>query len=135
MSISKQDREELVNYWLEKAEESIQSASSEIDNDRLSFAINRLYYALFYAMSAISTARGVSYSKHSGVRAALHRDFIKTGKIDKKIGRLYDELFNARHQADYTPLVEFDKEIVKEQYSEVLEAYKTMKIVSQKLLA
>lgn len=135
MSISKEHRYELVNYWLEKAEESIQSASSEIENDRLSFAINRLYYALFYSMSAILTAKGDSYSKHSGVRAALHRDFIKTGKIDKQIGRLYDELFNARHQADYTPLVEFDKEIVKEQYSDVIEAYKIMQLVAWKLIA
>ncbi len=135
MSISKEHRDELVNYWLEKAEESIQSASSEIGNDRLSFAINRLYYALFYSMSAILTAKGDSYSKHSGVRSALHRDFIKTGKIDKQVGRLYDELFNARHQADYTPLVEFDKEIVKEQYSDVKEAYKTMKVVAREILA
>lgn len=126
MSISKDHKEEeLVNYWFEKAEESIQSASSEIENDRLSFAINRLYYTLFYSMSAILITNGDSYSKHSGVRAALHRDFIKSGKIDKQVGRLYDELFNARHQADYTPLVEFDKEIVKEQYSDVIEAYKS----------
>jgi len=46
-------------------------ASSEIENDRLSFAINRLYYVLFYAMSAILTAKGDSYSKHSGVRSCI----------------------------------------------------------------
>ena len=46
MSISNEHKEELVNYWLEKAEESIQSACSEIENHRLSFAINRLYYSL-----------------------------------------------------------------------------------------
>jgi len=38
MSISKEDKKELVKYWLEKSEESIASAKSEIREGRLSFA-------------------------------------------------------------------------------------------------
>ena len=103
MSISNKEKKQLIKYWLEKSEESIASAKSEISYGRLSFAVNRLYYAMFYAITAILTAKGESYRKHSGVRTALHRDFVKTGKINKESGRIYDELFNARHQADYTP--------------------------------
>lgn len=123
-----------MNYWLEKSEESIESAKSELKDSRLSFAINRLYYSLFYAMTAILTAKGETYSKHTGVRAALHRDFIKTGKIDKEIGKLYDELFNARHQADYTPLIEFDKNVIKKQIKEVENAVDKFKLISYELL-
>jgi len=32
---------------------------------------------------------------------------------------LYDELFNARQQGDYVPLVEFDREVVIEQVGDV----------------
>lgn len=122
MTISKNDRKELVNYWLEKADESFESAKSELNNYRLSFTINRLYYSLFYAMSAILIAAGKTYSKHSGVRASLHKDYIKTGIIDKEFGKLYDELFNDRHQADYTPMIEFDENVVLQQLIKVKKA-------------
>jgi len=134
MSISNEDKQELVKYWLEKSEESIESAKSEKKEGRLSFAINRLYYAMFYAMTAILTAKDETYSKHSGVRAALHRDFIKTGKVNNEIGKLYDELFNARHQADYTPLIEFEDGVVKKQIKQVEKAVKKLELIAHKLL-
>ena len=134
MSISNKEKKQLIKYWLEKSEESIASAKSEISYGRLSFAVNRLYYAMFYAMTAILTAKGESYRKHSGVRAALHRDFVKTGKINKETGRIYDELFNTRHQADYTPFVEFDKDVVKEQAVEVEKFIKEFKLLAVELL-
>ena len=49
----------------------------------------------------------------------MHREIIKPGLIDRSLGRLYDELFNARQQGDYVPMVEFDREVVVEQAGEV----------------
>ncbi len=43
------------------------------------FAINRAYYALFYAVSALLLEEGRRFSKHSGVRAAFNRDLVKPG--------------------------------------------------------
>lgn len=76
---------------------------------------------MFYAVSALFAAKNLSYGKHSAVRSALYREFIKSGLIDRSFGRLYDELFNARQQGDYVPLVEFDREIVIEQIGDVSE--------------
>jgi uncharacterized protein (UPF0332 family) len=42
----------LIEYWIEKAFESLESAKSEYASGRLSFAVNRVYYACFYALSA-----------------------------------------------------------------------------------
>jgi hypothetical protein len=42
-----------VCYWLEKAEESLASAHREFEAGSFSFAMNRLYYAAFYAVSAL----------------------------------------------------------------------------------
>ncbi len=44
----------------------------------------------------------------------LHRDFIRTQKIDSLWGKHYDWLFDNRHKADYRPLIQFDDEQVKE---------------------
>ncbi|MEW6172453.1 MAG: HEPN domain-containing protein [Bacillota bacterium] len=41
-----------------KAEESLKSARSELEAGRLSFAVNRLYYVLFYLVTAALSARG-----------------------------------------------------------------------------
>lgn len=112
-------REELVNYWLRKAEESLASARSELGAGRLSFAVNRLYYALFYLVTAALSARGVKLGKHSAVRAAFHKEFVRTGEVEKSYGRLYDELFHTRHQADYLPLTELDETVVAQQLQDV----------------
>ena len=50
-------RRNLVQYWLQKANESVASAKSEIEAGRLSFTVNRLYYALFYAVTGALAAQ------------------------------------------------------------------------------
>lgn len=112
-------RMRLALYWFDKAEESLNAANSELEAGRLTFAVNRLYYAMFYAVSALFATKNLSYGKHSAVRAALHREFVKPGLLDKSLGRLYDELFNARQQGDYVPLVEFERDVVIEQANDV----------------
>jgi uncharacterized protein (UPF0332 family) len=69
-----QDRKKaLTTYWFQKAHESLESARSEYASGRLSFAVNRIYYACFYALSALL--------RHKGLRSALHRDLVKAGIV------------------------------------------------------
>ena len=48
--ITEEKRSVVVRYWFEKAEVSMTSAWREFETGFLSFAINRLYYATFYAV-------------------------------------------------------------------------------------
>jgi len=57
---------------------------------------------------------GKTFKKHKEVRSVLHRDFIRTKKIDSSWGKHYDWLFDNRHKADYRPLIQFDHDQVKE---------------------
>lgn len=52
------------------------------------------------------------------MRAALHRDLIKPGMLDKRWGRLYDQLFEDRQQGDYLPFITFDRSFIEEQIEE-----------------
>jgi hypothetical protein len=97
---------------MQKARESLQSAQSESAAGRGSFAVNRLYYACFYAACAVLAARGQEYSKHSAVRAAFHRDIVNAGLVDPAFGELYDGLFEERSQGDYVAFVSFEPETV-----------------------
>lgn len=101
-------------YWMEKAYESLQSARSEQQAGRFVFAVNRGYYACFYSASAVLLGEGERFSKHTGVRAAIHRSLIKTGKIESSWGRFYDLIFNSRQRGDYQELVVFSSEETEE---------------------
>jgi len=109
LSSEEHQRKTVMEYWWEKADSCIFSAKREFDAGEYSFVINRLYYALYYAVSAVLLVRNLSFRKHSGVRSAFHREIVKTGLIDPKWGLLYDQLFEDRHEGDYVALVEFDR--------------------------
>jgi uncharacterized protein (UPF0332 family) len=107
---AKDRQSEMVRYWWSKALDSMASARRESEAGSYSYAMNRLYYAVFYAVSAVLLGRQQSFKKHSGVRAAFHRQFIRTGLLDMKWGRLYDQLFEDRQEGDYIVFVSFESE-------------------------
>lgn len=109
-----QARAEVVRYWMDKAHEALKAARSEQEAGRFVFAVNRAYYTCFYSASAVLVERGEKFSKHNGVRAAVHRSLVKTGELDPSWGRFYDLVFNARQRGDYQELVEFSTEEAEE---------------------
>ncbi len=111
---SEQHRVTAIRHWWLKAEESLRSAERELLADSLSFAINRIYYSVFYAVSAAMLERQIVSKKHTGVRAAFHREFIKTNVLDSQWGRFYDRLFEDRQEGDYIVFTNFDREYVQE---------------------
>lgn len=112
---SDQRRITVVRYWWSKAEESLTSAEREMKAGSLGFAMNRIYYAASYAVSAALLERQSSSKKHSGVRSAFHREFIKTGLLEPQWGRFYNELFEDRQEGDYVALIEFELDYVQDQ--------------------
>jgi uncharacterized protein (UPF0332 family) len=96
------------------AQDSLQSARREMAAGMLHFAINRAYYALFYAASAALLERHREFKKHAGVRAAFHREFVKPSLLVTEHGELYDRLFKNRQYGDYVALAEFEVVYVKD---------------------
>jgi uncharacterized protein (UPF0332 family) len=109
---SEERRAEVVRFWWEKAEESLASAGRELEAGAHTLAVNRLYYAAFYAVSAGLLERQLSFRKHSGVRASFHREFGKTGLVGVQWGKFYDQLFEDRQEGDYVAFTSFDREYV-----------------------
>lgn len=107
-----QTREQAVLYWWNMAEESLLAAQREAEAEAFPFAINRIYYAIFYAVSAALLERNLSFAKHSGVRAAFHREFIKNGLLEVEWGKFYDQLFEDRQEGDYLTFVSFEQQYV-----------------------
>ena len=102
----------LVAYWMEKAHESLAAGRSEYESGRLTTAVRNLYYASFYALTALLLKEGRSFKKHTGVKAALHKDLIREGIVEPEWGKFYNRIFDSRHEGDYQPLRIFQAEEV-----------------------
>jgi uncharacterized protein (UPF0332 family) len=76
-----EDVESLISYRIQRAEESLRAAEIMYEKDMLGFAMNRIYYSMFYAVQAALIVKDVSFSKHGQVKAYLNRELVKTGII------------------------------------------------------
>jgi len=100
------------NYRIQKAKETIVEVEIHIQNEFWNTAINRMYYACFYAVSALLVKHGIETSSHKGIRQLFGKMFVKTGEFDKNLAKHYTDLFEKRHKGDYNDFFDFDKETV-----------------------
>jgi uncharacterized protein (UPF0332 family) len=98
---------ELVSYRLQRARETLADARILADASRWNPCVNRLYYACFYAVSALLVQEGLSSSKHTGLRSLFNRHFVKTNKVPKEKARIFNDLFERRQEGDYVDFVSF----------------------------
>lgn len=77
--------------WIERAMQVLSSAELLADSDPDASA-SRAYYAAFYAVSALFSAEGKSFRKHSAVEAAVHRDLVREGRWPPELGEAYTRL-------------------------------------------
>jgi uncharacterized protein (UPF0332 family) len=103
----------LIQYRLERAQESLDDARLLADAARWNACVNRLYYSCFYAISALLVHDGLSSSKHTGVRSLFNRHYVRTGKVPKELARLYNDLFERRQEGDYADFVRFHADQVR----------------------
>jgi uncharacterized protein (UPF0332 family) len=63
-------------------------------------AASRAYYAAFHALPPLFALRGQTFSKHSAIRASLHRDLIRPSEWSADLGEAYELLVSLRHRGD-----------------------------------
>jgi len=86
-----EDTQALISYRMERSKESIQAAQIMLENEMLTFSMNRVYYAMFYAVQALLVLHGVSFSKHGQVKGYFNRELIKTGTLPIEMGKTYNK--------------------------------------------
>jgi len=107
-----EDTEALISYRMQRAKESLRAAQIMYEKDMFSFAMNRIYYTMFYAVQAALILKDVSFSKHGQVKAYLNRELVKTGIIPISLGRIYNKAFEYRQKFDYVDFAEPDQDLV-----------------------
>ncbi|GGK02043.1 MULTISPECIES: HEPN domain-containing protein [Parabacteroides] len=108
-------RNEIIQYRMEAAEALLKEIDSHINNGFYNTAVNRMYYACFYSVSALLLHQMIDGVKtHEGVRQMFGKHFINTGVLPKDFGKFYTILFAKRSAADYEDFLNYDKEAVME---------------------
>ena len=107
-----EDVKALVSHRMEKSKEAIKAAEILLENEMLTFSMNRVYYSMFYAVQALLAVDGVSFSKHGQVKGYFNRELIKTMILAKELGQTYNKAFEYRQKFDYVDFAAPDREMV-----------------------
>lgn len=92
--------QEVAELW-QRAIDSLGASEKLLSDGYADFAASRAYYAAFYAASALLLSAGKRFSRHSGVIAHIHQDYVKAGHLAPEAGKILDALSDLRHVGDY----------------------------------
>jgi hypothetical protein len=98
----------LAEERITRARRTLADAQALLARGSTASAINRAYYAAFYAARALLATSGLDSSKHSGVLALFDRHFVLGSLIAREHGRALHDLFAQRNKADYADAAEPD---------------------------
>lgn len=108
------ERSLLVEYRLQRAKETLAEADILIESNYYNAAVNRLYYACYYAVMGLLIKHDITAQTHQGVKQMFSLHFVLNGKIEKQYSTFYGRLFNDRISGDYDDFIQYDEEMVTE---------------------
>lgn len=94
--------------FMDRARQALNAARLDVEHDQPEAAINRAYYAAFYATRAALYQEGESPRSHKGVRVRLAERFVRTGRLDRATAGILHAAEVARLKADYDAFSVFD---------------------------
>jgi len=101
MSIPEHASRQEIALYIEHARQMLEVAAHNLADGFYGSAVNRAYYAIFYAANALLATQGLFRSKHSGVIAAFRQHSVKPGLIEVEYGDIYGRVMDDRHISDY----------------------------------
>ena len=125
MSLNSEERNAVVTYRLEKAAKTYEQARANVSMGFWELIANRLYYAAYYAVSALLIANKHTARTHEGIIRIFGLYFVKTNRVPIEYGKLYNKLFTLRLTGDYNdhynlteqdviPLVEPTRQLIED---------------------
>ena len=92
----------------DRALEAFRAAQVLVAHGGFDSAASRAYYAAFHAVTALFALEGRTFTKHSAIETAVHRDLVKAGRWSADLGRDYAFCLDVRRLGDYGSDVRVD---------------------------
>lgn len=128
-----EERKAVVSYRMDNAVRTLNEVLDHSERGYWNTAVNRMYYACFYAASALWVANQIEVKSHDGVRQMLGKHFVLTGKMPIALGKFYTLIFNKRSSGDYEDFINHDKSTVNELYPKAEEFVLYIKKMLEKM--
>ncbi|MBI2419498.1 MAG: HEPN domain-containing protein [Ignavibacteriales bacterium] len=125
--MDKEEKQVLIRLRVEQSDEALNDTEYLLEGNRLSTAVNRLYYAVFYMLSAFALKDGFSTSKHAQLIGWFNKTYIHSHSIDVKYSNLIYQIFKNREKSDYDFLFSMTREQVESSLNEIKELIDTLK--------
>jgi uncharacterized protein (UPF0332 family) len=110
--ISDQDRKSLIIYRIQQASDTIELAEFLISSGKLIVAVNRIYYGMYYSLTALALKHKFETSKHAQLIGWFNKEFVATSEVDKDFGKILRKAFEDRTKGDYDAFVNFSMPMV-----------------------
>lgn len=104
-TLTEEQRRDIVRYRMENARKMLEEVKSHRSNGFYNTAVNRMYYACYYAATAMLISMGIEVKSHDGVRLNLGRHIVLEGRLSPELGRFYSRLFSKRSTGDYDDFI------------------------------
>jgi uncharacterized protein (UPF0332 family) len=118
--IADDEREALVEYRLNQAFDTIELAKFLLSSEKLVIAVNRIYYGMYYALTALALKNRFETSKHGQLIGWFNKEFISSKKVDSKYGKILRNAYQNRTKGDYDAFVGFSTIEVESMLSEMI---------------
>jgi len=106
----------LIKYRINRAKETLLEVENLIKLGYFNTAVNRIYYACYYAVRALIIKKQLFAKTHEGVRQIFGLHYVKPGLISKEHGKYFSDIFDRRQTGDYDDFVVYKKKTVEELY-------------------
>ena len=110
MSLNNEERSILVQMQLEKAHKNFDQIKLLSQAGYWDNVANRLYYALFHAVSALLICDGYKVGSHRGAVSTFGQYYVATGIFSIEDGKHYSRLQGLREKSDYNCAYDVTKE-------------------------
>ena len=97
----KPELERLARHRLGRAKAAFSEGEHLLKAKAFMGAVNRYYYAAFYAARALLAVRELDSSRHSGVISLFQAQFVKPGLIATEKAKALPRAFEKRQKSDY----------------------------------
>lgn len=97
----KEEVEALARHRMDRAYQTLSEGEHLIAEGASIGAVNRLYYAAFYAARSLLATQRLDSSKHSGVISLFHKHFVKTSLFNRDTAKTPSRSFEKRQTSDY----------------------------------
>ncbi len=101
---------------MNNAQETLDTAKLCMEYKRYKDAINRCYYAAFYAVKAVLALEEVDFKRHKDAVAYFNQNYIATNIFEREIGKRLGRLKRKRETSDYDDFYVASYDEAKEQY-------------------